>query len=240
MRPELKIYESPAALAEGVAAAVAETLAGSEAPSLVLSGGTTPRKIYAQLAATPHRERIRWSSLRIFWGDERCVGPEDAQSNFRMAQEALLRHVRPGAVHRIEGERPPQEAAERYEEVIRRELSLGPEEWPRFSLVLLGLGEDGHTASLFPGTSALAEGDHIVTSVFVPKLGVHRVTLTVPALSHAAETLVVVSGFAKAPIVRDVAGGSGDRYPIERIVPVSGRLLWYLDADAASLLEGAT
>ena len=238
MRPELKIFENPAALAEGVAAAVAQTLARSQAPTLVLSGGTTPRKVYERLASTPSRKGIRWSSVRIFWGDERCVGPEDEQSNFRMAQEALLRHVRPGAVHRIEGERPPQEAAERYEEVIRRELSLGPEEWPRFSLVLLGLGEDGHTASLFPGTSALAERDRIVTPVFVPQLGVHRVTLTVPALSHAAETLVVVSGCAKAPIVREVVGTSSDRYPIERIVPVSGRLLWYLDADAASLLEG--
>ena len=140
-------------------------------------------------------------------------------------------------VYRIEGERPPEEAAERYEQALRAALSLAPGEWPRFSLVLLGLGEDGHTASLFPGTSVLEERDRMVVSVWVPRLGVHRVTLTVPALSHAQEILIVVAGKAKACIVRDVLEGEGGSYPINRIAPVAGRLLWFLDAEAASLLS---
>jgi 6-phosphogluconolactonase len=241
MKPDLCIHRDAASLAGAAAAHIAETLARVATPSLVLAGGTTPRKIYEQLAAPPQRERIAWSSLRVFWGDERCVGPEDGRSNYRMAREALLRHVPAGAVHRIEAELGPNQAAEQYEEAIRQAFSLKPGQWPRFSLVLLGLGEDGHTASLFPGTDVLEVEDRIVAGVYVPQLGVHRVTLTLPALAHAAEIMVVVTGTAKATIVREVLTGDGKRFPIGHVTPVSGRLRWYLDADAASLLpEGMT
>jgi 6-phosphogluconolactonase len=241
MKPELHIFRDAGLLAEGVAGHIAETLGRTERPSLVLSGGTTPRMIYRKLARAPYREQIAWGSLRVFWGDERCVAPEDPESNFRMAREAMLDHVPVRDVYRIEGERSPEEAAECYEESIRTALTLAPGQWPGFSLVLLGLGEDGHTASLFPGTSVLEERDRMVASVLVPRLGVHRVTLTVPALSHAREILVVVAGKAKAAIVCDVLEGENRSFPINRIAPVSGRLLWYLDAEAASLLsKGST
>jgi 6-phosphogluconolactonase len=241
MKPDLRIHRDAAILAGAAAADIAETLARAAAPSLVLAGGTTPRMIYEQLASPPQGERIAWSSLRVFWGDERCVGPKDARSNYRMAREALLRHVPAGEIHRIEAELGPDQAADRYERAIWQALSLEPGQWPRFSLILLGLGEDGHTASLFPGTDVLEVQDRIVAGVYVPQLGVHRVTLTLPALNHAAEIMVVVTGAAKAPIVRDVLTGGGDRFPMGRVAPVSGRLRWYLDADAASLLpEGMT
>jgi len=238
VKPELVIYRNSALLGAGVAALVCEVLERVESPSLVLSGGSTPRRIYEQLASSPLRERIPWSALKIFWGDERCVGPEDPESNFRMVREAMLGKVQPGGVYRIEAERGAEEAAERYEQTIRRALALQPGAWPRFTLVLLGLGTDGHTASLFPGTPVLQERKRIVAPVFVPALGVHRVTLTAPALSHATEILVVAQGTAKAPIVRDVMSGNARGAPITQIASAGGRLRWVLDGDAASLLPG--
>lgn len=239
MRPGLHICH-PEELLESVAGRVAEILRGAEAPSIVLAGGRTPRALYGKLAQMPHRANIPWSRLRVFWGDERCVGPEDPQSNFGMAHEALLAHVRPGAVFRMEGELDPEEAAERYERVIRRTFSLGSREWPRFSLVLLGMGEDGHTASLFPGSEVLTERERIVRAVVVPQRGVQRITLTVPAIAHAAEVLVLVTGSAKAGVVRDVIGKRDRGSPISLITPVSGHMRWYLDDEAASLLKGVT
>jgi len=240
VKPELVIYRDAALLGAGVAELVCEVLERAEAPSLVLSGGSTPRGIYERMASSPLRERIPWSALKIFWGDERCVGPEDPESNFRMAREAMLGKVQPGGVYRIEAERGAAEAAERYEQTIRRAQALEPGAWPRFTLVLLGLGTDGHTASLFPGTPVLEERQRIVAPVFVPKLGVHRVTLTAPALRHAGEILVVIQGKAKAPIVRDVLSGNAPGAPITQITASGGRLRWLLDGDAASLLPGGT
>ena len=239
MKPQLHIHRSEELL-ESVARRVAGVLQRAEAPSIVLAGGRTPRALYQKMAMMPYRDTVPWSRLRVFWGDERCVGPADPQSNFGMAHEALLAHVRVGEIFRMEGELDPEEAAERYERAIRQTFSLGSREWPRFSLVLLGMGEDGHTASLFPGSEVLEERERIVRPVGVPQHGVQRITLTVPAITHAADVLVLVTGRAKAGVVRTVLETHDRSFPISLITPTSGRLWWYLDDEAASLLKGVT
>ena len=239
MRPELHIHH-PEELLENVARHVSDVLQRAEVPSIVLAGGRTPQALYRRLAQMPWREGIPWSRLRVFWGDERCVGPADPQSNFGMADEALLAHVQAVAIFRMEGELDPEEAAERYERVIRRTFSLGPGQWPRFSLVLLGMGQDGHKASLFPGSEVLEERKRLVRAVDLPQRGVQRITLTVPAITYAEEILVLVTGTAKAGAVRDVIGKRDRGSPISLIRPKAGRLSWYLDDEAASLLKGVT
>src|SRR5512135_915067 len=180
----LNIFPTVDALALGAAGTIATTLneaVHSRARAMIaLSGGTTPRQVYGLLASDGLRPSVPWESVHVFWGDERCVPPEHPDSNFRMASEALLRYVGiPGAhIHRIRGELNPDQAALTYEEDLRREFRTGPGEAPRFDLVLLGLGDDGHTASLFPGTTALTEQQKLVTAVHIDKWGTYRVTMT--------------------------------------------------------------
>jgi 6-phosphogluconolactonase len=212
---------------------------------VVLSGGSTPRALYAMLASNVYAARVQWPNGHIFWGDERCVGPDDEASNYRMAREALLDHVPVAAahVHRIRGEDPPIEAARQYERELRAEFATptgAPRGEPgsRFDLVLLGLGTNGHTASLFPRLHAVREQARWVAAEDVKSEGMWRVTLTPPILNDAAEVTFLVSGSGKAAILRDVLYGARatDELPAQAIAPRDGRLRWMVDAAAAAEL----
>jgi 6-phosphogluconolactonase len=208
--------------------------------TVALAGGGTPRLTYEILARSPFRELIPWQETHVFWGDERCVADDDPRNNARMARRALLDHVPipPAQVHPMVCDRSPREAAEGYEALLRGFFAAGP---PRFDLVLLGLGDDGHTASLFPGISALEEQQRWVVEVNAAGEGVQRLTLTVPAINQAALVVFLVTGSGKAPILRKVLEDATDpsRIPARLIRP-AGKLLWLVDRDAARLLQKRT
>jgi 6-phosphogluconolactonase len=211
--------------------------------AVALAGGSTPRGLYAALAHTASlRARVPWSHIDFFWGDERCVPPDHADSNFRMAHESLLSSVpvAPDHIHRIAGELYDASVAARlYESEIVATL-FAPEQMPRFDLILLGLGTDGHTASLFPGTPALAERQRLCVDNWVPASGARRITMTLPLINAAQTVMFMVSGPDKAAIVRAVQQrrGSEDAFPAQLVQP-DGELLWMLDRDAARLLGTA-
>ena len=216
---------------------------------VALSGGSTPRSMYARLAAEPDASGVNWSRVQVLWGDERCVPPDHAASNYRMAREALLDHVPiPAAnAHRIRGEDDPAEAATVYERVIRGVLRtpIGPPRdapGARIDLVLLGLGEDGHTASLFPGAVAVHGSPCWVRAEYVQAVSAWRVTLTPITFNAAAEVAFLVTGVAKAPILRQVLEGPWRPYqlPAQLIAPTAGRVRWFVDAPAAAALRRDT
>jgi 6-phosphogluconolactonase len=201
---------------------------------LVLSGGSTPAHTYQRLVVSSHRHKLDWSKVQIFWGDERCVPPDHPQSNYRMAREALLDSVALPSenIHRIAGEAEPESGAWEYERLLH---ALFPDQpWPQFDLVLLGLGEDGHTASLFPGTDILEQLERWVAPVFVPHFKSWRISLTLPAINAAANVAFLVTGAAKASILSRILQSNGeDRdLPASRIHPQE-QLHWVLE-DAAS------
>lgn len=249
MRPELRISED----AEAVAHAGADLFATIARDAIVdhgfcaiaLAGGSTPRRLYQILAEGSAESGVPWNATHLFFGDERPVGPTHEDSNYRMAREALLDRVPlpESNVHRIEGEQSDSESAAALYELdlraffVSRMALLGA--FPRFDLVLLGLGPDAHTASLFPGTTAVWEQHHWVTSCRVEKLAQDRITLTPPALNAARTLAFVVSGAEKAQAVASVMEESPDpgRLPAQIIRPKEGRLLWLLDRAAASGLE---
>ena len=210
--------------------------------TVALSGGTTPRAVYTLLASDAILcAAIPWQHVAVFWGDERTVPPDHPESNYRMASETLLMKV-PVAeanVHRIPAElSDPAAAASRYEAELRSAFGLTGGDLPRFDLVLLGLGADGHTASLFPGTDALHERQRLVVANRVEKLHTWRITLTFPAINSAATVLFLVSGAEKSRPLRDVLEGvrNPERLPAQCIRPTNGRLLWFVDRPAAQLL----
>jgi 6-phosphogluconolactonase len=210
--------------------------------SVALAGGSTPRPVYARLATEPYRSRIPWRQTAFFWGDERCVPPDHSDSNYRMAEETLLSHLPmiPGGVYRMRGEDPePARAASSYEQLLRTAFRLDAGEFPRFDLILLGMGGDGHTASLFPGSSALAERARLVAATYVERLLAHRLTLTLPVINSAAAILFLISGREKAGIVRSVLdpSTSENQFPARQVCPRDGRLIWLADRPAASLLD---
>lgn len=211
--------------------------------TVTLSGGSTPRRLYELLAEAPFRGRVDWPNLEFFWGDERAVPPDHKDSNFRMTHEVLLRRIEisDAQVHRLQAEREDRDAAARdYEAEIARVFGVpGGTEPPAFDLVLLGMGPDGHTASLFPHTSALKETARWVVANHVPKLASYRLTLTPVILNRAACVMFLVAGDDKAAVLGEVLGGKHDpeRLPSQLISPVAGRLLWLIDRAAASRLR---
>jgi len=203
--------------------------------SVALSGGSTPEGAYRLLAQEPYRGQLPWDRMHLFWGDERCVPPDDPGSNYRLADQALISQVPIPAenVHRIPGELAPEAAARAY----RRELEnffCGP--LPRLDLVLLGLGSDGHTASLFPGSDVLEAVSDVAVAVEAQYEGrpARRVTLTLPAINAARQVLFLVTGESKARIVARVLGTRTGPLPAERVCPTAGELIWLLDEAAAS------
>ncbi|WIG62082.1 MAG: 6-phosphogluconolactonase, eukaryotic type [Ktedonobacterales bacterium] len=208
--------------------------------SVALSGGSTPRTMHLLLASPEFRTQVNWSYVHFYWGDERCVPPEDQESNFRMARETLLDAlpVQPAQIHRIRSEDTPESAAAQYENELRETFRLAQGEWPRFDLIYLGMGPDGHTASLFPHTTALHVSDRIVVANYVPKLAASRITLTVPVLNNAAAVAFLVAGAEKASALAAVIDGppNPDEYPSQRIAPSNGDLYWIMDRAASAHL----
>jgi len=208
--------------------------------TVALSGGSTPRGLYRVLAhRIPVRDRVPWSRIEFFWTDERHVPPEHPESNYRMAYDAMLSAapVRLEQIHRIKTEQADAAAVARnYEDEIR--ATFEDEQMPRFDVILLGLGADGHMASLFPGTPALRESGRLCVENWVPALGAYRITMTLPLLNHARAVVVLVSGSDKSAIVRQVLRRtSGDEFPAHLLQP-AGEIVWMLDRAAASgLLE---
>jgi len=231
------------AAAEFFAAAARAAAEAGDFFSVALAGGSTPRSLYRLLAdeAAPFRARVPWEAVRLFWGDERHVPPDHLDSNYRMARETLLEcaPIPVNNVHRIHAEDPDAaRAAADYEGTLTAAFRLAPGAAPRFDLVLLGLGPEGHTASLFPGSPALLDDAHSVAAPWVATLGAFRITLTPRALNAAARILFLVAGEEKAPAVRAVLAGdaSPDEVPARVVRPADGELLWLLDTEAARLL----
>jgi 6-phosphogluconolactonase len=219
-----------------------QAMASGRLFNVALSGGSTPVRLFRLLAAEPYRDRIPWDGVHLFWGDERTVPPDHPDSNFGAADEALLSKLElPRAnVHRIHGEhRDPHEAAADYEAELRRHFGLAHGEFPSFDLVYLGMGADGHTASLFPGSEALEERRRLVVAHWVERLGAHRITLTCPTFNSASCVLLLVTGEEKAETLREVLEGPAEppRYPVQLIRPESGELHWYVDKGAGRLLS---
>jgi 6-phosphogluconolactonase len=242
MPQEIKIVADSAALnraaAEEFQNAAESAIADRGRFSVALSGGNTPRSIYS-LLAQEYKTNLPWEKIHIFFGDERSVPPDHPDSNYRMANEALLSRVPIPAenVHRVRAELQPEQAAQNYENQLRDFFHPAANAWPRFDLIMLGLGEDGHTASLFPESSALEEKSRLVVATWVEEKKTYRITLTYPVLNHAADVEFLVSGAGKAQILRDVLyPRSPTTYPSQHIKPENGRLLWLVDQDAASLL----
>jgi 6-phosphogluconolactonase len=204
--------------------------------AVALSGGSTPKAFYRLLAAPAFRGRVRWSDIHFFWGDERHVPPDHPDSNYRMAVEAMLSNVpvAPANVHRIRGELPDaDEAARAYEAEMR--ACVEGEPVPRFDLIDLGIGTDGHTASLFPGSAALAETERLCVANWVVKLNAYRVTFTFPVLNAARAVVFVATGTEKAPVVQRVLydPAAASPLPAQLVRPVDGELWWMLDRAAA-------
>ena len=203
--------------------------------AVALSGGSTPRALFTLLATDAFRPRIDWPHVHLFWGDERCVSPDDPQSNYRMTREALLDKVAipPGNVHRILGEQDPAAAADAYEATLR--TFFGGSGVPVFDLILLGMGDNGHTASLFPGTWSVRERQRWVAAEYVEVVGMWRITFTPVLLNAAAQVTFLVAGAGKAAMLKRVLEGpyQPDLLPAQVVRPTSGELLWLVDAAAA-------
>ena len=221
---------------------VDEAVGGRGRARIAISGGSTPRAAF-QLLGDPHGPwsgRMQWDRLDLYWVDERCVPPDDQESNYRMTREALLDRtpLRPEQIHRMEGELEPEVAASRYESELRNSFRLEGAEVPRFDLVALGMGPDGHTASLFPHTKALNEMSRLVTANHVPQMDSWRITLTWPVINRASSVFFLISGADKAQILKEVLMGSRDveRLPSQLIRPASGILTLILDKSAAAEL----
>jgi 6-phosphogluconolactonase len=220
-----------------------EAVAARGVFTIALAGGSTPKVLYALLAEHPAlRNALPWDKMKVFFGDERHAGPGQADSNFQMATDAMLSKVplQPEQIHRIKGEyQDTAQAAAEYEEVIRQQFNLQPGTFPRFDLILLGMGNEGHTLSLFPGTKALHETQRIVTRNWVGKLYTERVTLTAPAANNAANIIFMIAGADKACALKGVLEGphEPDQLPSQMIAPDNGALSWLVDEAAGSMLS---
>ncbi len=233
------ISETPEAMAERVAtdfvACVQQTLAQKERFTLALSGGATPKLLFACLTQEPLRSQIPWEKLWIFWGDERCVPPEHPESNYGMARDHLLSKVPVVSAHvfRMRGEDPPTEAARVYSKVMH-DFFKTTEEWPTFDLMIMGMGVDGHTASLMPGTAALEEERRWVVENIVRSLQTVRMTMTLPVINHALQVWFLVSGAKKAPAYAKARAEPKEECPASLVRPEHGELRWYIDKSVLS------
>lgn len=262
--PDIVIVSDRTALARDAAqrfvALTRESIAARRRFTVALSGGSTPRDLYVLLAMPEFSVQVDWSRVHFFWGDERAVPPDHPDSNYRMADEALLSRVKLPAwnVHRIRAELPPDDAAREYEQTLReffyprpsspshplragdlRPSSTGEGAWPRFDLILLGLGANGHTASLFPHTSVLHETTRWVAAEYIDEVKMWRITLTAPVINAAENILFLVAGVDKAAAVREMLHGAyrPDDLPAQLIQPTGGHTVWLLDREAARHLS---
>jgi len=240
--PQVRIFNSPPELFRGAAEEFCRI--GSEAIerngrfAVALSGGSTPKGLHHELA-TAFASKLPWDKVFFFWGDERHVPPDFPESNFRMAKETLLSQIPVAAanIFRMHGELPDaDQAALLYEQALREFFRISPGEFPRFDFILLGVGPDGHTASLFPGTKALNETQRMVVGNWVEQHSTFRITLTYPVLNNAENVMFLISGAGKAEIVRKVLKDPAANLPSQRVRPVNGNLMWFLDKETASKL----
>ena len=209
--------------------------------AIALSGGSTPKSLYNLIAANASAG-LPWEKIFFFWSDERHVPPTDAESNYRMAQETILSKVPvpAGNIFRVPTEIPDASTvAAAYEQTLQKIFAVEPGEFPRFDLILLGMGPDGHCASLFPETAALQEKAHLVVANWVEKFKTFRITFTLPLLNAAREVMFLVSGTDKAPALREVLEGKapGEKFPSKLVKPTEGKLIWFVDRAAASELS---
>jgi 6-phosphogluconolactonase len=229
------------AAAEVFIGAATEAVAQRERFVVALSGGSTPRNLYTLIAANASAN-LPWDQMFFFWGDERHVPPNDSESNYSMAKEALLSKVPipPANIFPVPSENPDASAAaEAYEQTVQKFFGLAPGEFPRFDLILLGMGPDGHTASLFPETAALQEKSRLVVANWVEKLKTSRITFTLPVLNAARLVAFLVSGIDKAAALHEIFEGNaaGEKYPSKLVRPDEGKLIWFVDKAAASELS---
>lgn len=246
MDREIRILADIAAVAKRAAqefvqaATAAVTQKGSF--TVALSGGSTPKALYSLLVDDGAiRAQLPWDKMILFFGDERHVGPGHPESNFRMVTETMMSKapLKPEQVLRIKGEyQDTEKAAKEYEQAIRASFKIGDGQFPRFDLVLLGMGNEGHTASLFPGTKALHETKRIVVRNWVGKFYTDRITLTAPAINNAEHVIFLIAGADKAPALKGVLEGpyEPDQLPAQMIQPSKGKLLWLVDSTAGGML----
>ena len=240
----LHIHKDPSAMAERAAhiftAACEEAVEERGVFNAALSGGQTPAPLFHLLAKPDWSDRIPWDKVNIFWVDERCVGPEHPESNYGMARRELLSKIPATHYFRIRGDDDPVEEARRYEKLLRDEFRLAPHELPRFDFVLLGMGADGHTASLFPSSPLLDKKNRdsrarLVADVYVPELNADRLTLTLPVINQARCCLFLVTGADKHAALADVLNLlSEPTLPAQLVRPAGGDLVWIVDEAAAS------
>ena len=242
---DIHVYPTTQALLEAAAHHLLDharqAIAARGSFTLALAGGSTPKGLYAMLAAPPLRSQLDWTKVRFFWGDERHVQPDHADSNYRMAHEALLSHlsISMAHVHRVPSELPDaQTVADRYEAVLRKQFDVPEPDVPCFDFILLGMGPDGHTASLFPGTRAVHETSRLVAAPWVERLQASRITFTPVLLNHARQVTFLVCGHAKAEPLHAVLEGAfePDVLPAQIIGPLAGTLTWFMDQEAAGAL----
>jgi 6-phosphogluconolactonase len=230
------------ASAQLFAARVEQAVAARGIARIAISGGSTPKATFKILAdpAQPFLATVPWSKIQLYWVDERCVGPDDPDSNFGMTRDLLLSKtpIPPENVYRMEGELDPEQAASRYESVLRNSMKLEGAESPAFDLLALGMGPDGHTASLFPHTPALNEMGRLVVANHVAQKETWRISLTWPVINHAHEVVFEVEGASKTDVLAEVLTGPRDpeRLPSQLIRPANGKLLFLLDEAAAAKL----
>ncbi len=226
------------ALAEWVTAYITEKLKKQDRFTWVLSGGNTPRALYQLLAAAPYKEKIPWAKLHLFWGDERAVPFTDDRNNAKMAYDTLLNHVPVPAsqIHVMRTDIPPEQSAREYEKILEQYFPTGDSSLTTFDLVLLGMGEDGHVLSLFPGTKGVHEEKARVISLFLPSQDMYRITLTKTIVNESACIAFLTTGANKAAALKEVLKGAynPDRYPSQVIKPVHGELHWFTDEAAAA------
>ncbi|GAC1431027.1 MAG: 6-phosphogluconolactonase [Terriglobales bacterium] len=240
--PAIRVFRDKAELFNAAAdeiARIANSAVQSNGKfSIALSGGSSPKGLFTLLAGG-NVPPIPWDKTYFFWGDERHVPPDNFESNYRMAKETLLDKLAGPESHifRVHSEETADKAASDYEQTIKEFFKLSLGEFPRFDLILLGIGPDGHTASLFPGTTALKENNRLVVSNWVDKLKTERITMTYPVLNNAAAVMFLVIGADKAPAVSKVFEDSSSELPSQKVRPTSGKLMWMLDEPAASALS---
>jgi len=242
MKPEIRIFRNVEKLSRAAAEVFIERAAQSTAERdrflVALNGGSTPNRLF-QLLATNFRDKVEWSKVHVFWGDERCVPPDDPGSSYGQAQGLLLSHVSipESNVHRIKGELGPEAAAKEYALTLQQ-FAASPLEWPRFDLVYLGMGEDGHTASLFPGSPIDVSTPTMPVTAQYQDRPANRVTLTPVVLNSAHNVVFMATGEKKALTLAQVLSDryNPELYPAQRIEPKAGRLVWLMDSEAASRL----
>ena len=240
---KIQVFQTPEKLTEATAEFIVKTAKDAVSTrgrfAISLSGGHTPERLYTLLSKPPFVSQMPWDKTFVFWGDERCVPSDDPQNNARMAKVLLLNHITiPAAnIYPIPVDMSPADAANDYEKTIN---NFFKEEAPRFDLILLGLGENGHTASLFPGTEVVFEKSRLVKEVYVDEQKMFRITMTAPLINQAYNIMFLMEGAGKAEILNTVLNTAyqPEKYPAQLIKPVNGNLYWYMDQKAAALLPG--